>query len=123
MSAKDSVTTIKLTLVVQSPGQMMIPTVVGILGPSVAALRNMFKALLSSEPWLHDPEVLPLPYRADAECNYKSTPKLAFGVLESDGVVAPHPPIIRAVREVRKALEAEGHAVFLSCQVVFDYPN
>ena len=91
---------------------MMIPTVVGILGPSVPALRNMFEALLSSEPWLHDPEVLPLPYRVEAECNHETSPKLAFGVLESDGVVTPHPPIIRAVREVTKALEAEGHKVF-----------
>lgn len=101
---------------------MVIPTVVGILGPSVAALRNMFKALLSSEPWLYDPEVLPLPYRAEAEYNHQRTPKFAFGVLESDGMVTPHPPIIRAVREVTKALEAEGHKVCLSRQVTFGYP-
>ena len=101
---------------------MAIPTIVGILGPSIAALRNMFKALVSSEPWLRDPEVLPLPYEAEAEYNHQDTPKLAFGVLESDGMVTPHPPILRAVREVAKALEAEGHKVFLSRQVALGCP-
>ena len=101
---------------------MVIPTVVGILGPSVAALRSMFKALLSSEPWLRDTELLPLPFRAEAEYNHWRTPKLTFGVLESDGMVAPHPPIIRAIREVTKALEAEGHQVFLAWKVSFGLP-
>ena len=101
---------------------MAIPTVVGILDPSIAALWNMFKALLSSEPWLRDPEVLPLPYRAEAEYVHQLTPKFTFGVLESDGMIKPHPPIIRAVREVTRALDAEGHEVFLSRQVAFGYP-
>lgn len=92
---------------------MVIPTVVGMMGPSVSSLRSMFKALISTEPWLHDPDVLPLPYRSDAECDPQKTPKLSFGIFEADGVVTPHPPITRAVREVAKALEAEGHKVRL----------
>ena len=95
----------------QSPGQMVIPTVVGILGPSIASLRFMFKALLSTEPWLHDPEVLAIPYRSHAEYNLAKSPKLSFGVFPADGVVTPHPPILRAVREVAEAMEAEGYKV------------
>ena len=91
----------------------MIPTVVGILGPSISSLRLVFKALLSSEPWLHDPEVLPIPYRADAEYHPETSKDLSFGILTSDGVVNPHPPITRAVRMVAEALKAEGHKVAL----------
>ena len=93
---------------------MVIPTVVGILGPSISSLRLVFKALLSSEPWLHDPEVLPIPYRADAECRSETSNNLSFGIFTSDGVVNPHLPITRAVRMVAEALKAEGYKVALS---------
>ena len=90
---------------------MGIPTVVGLLGPSLTSLHGMFKALLSSEPWLHDPEVLPLPYRSQEELVPERIPKLSFGLLASDGIVTPHPPIVRAIQEVTEALEADGHSV------------
>lgn len=92
---------------------MVIPTVVGILGASLASLRQMFEALLSAEPWLHDPEVLPIPYRREAEHRPEQTPKLSFGVFPNDGVVTPHPPITRAIRKVEQALEAAGHEVIV----------
>ena len=92
---------------------MGIPTIVGILGPSIASLRAVFRALLSTKPWLHDPEILPLPYRHEAEIGQEKHPKLTIGILMADGVVTPHPPITRAVREVRMALEAAGHEVIL----------
>ena len=91
----------------------MIPTVVGILGSSISSLQLVFKALLSSEPWLHDPEVLPIPYRADAECRSETSNNLSFGIFTSDGVVNPHPPITRAVRMVAEALKVEGYKVAL----------
>ena len=90
---------------------MGIHTVVGLLGTSLTSLHGMFKALLSSEPWLHDPEVLPLPYRSQEELVPEKTPKLSFGIFATDGIVTPHPPIARAIREVTRALEADGHSV------------
>ena len=90
---------------------MEIPTVVGMLGPSVTALQNMFKALLSARPWLHDPELLPIPYRSDAEVCCLERGGLTFGIFASDGIVTPHPPIRRAMRVVRSALEEAGHQV------------
>lgn len=37
------------------------------------------------------------------------TRKLAFGLLEFDDVVRPHPPILRALRETAAKLKAQGH--------------
>ncbi|KIV80888.1 hypothetical protein PV11_08355 [Exophiala sideris] len=37
--------------------------------------------------------------------------KLRIGVMESDGVVMPHPPIIRALRATTDLLRAAGHDV------------
>jgi amidase len=89
-----------------SLGQIAIPTVVGILGPSIETLQYVLKAIMSGEPWLSDPSVLPLPWREP------SLPtKLAFGFLDFDGVVKPHPPIFRALDMAKNALEAAGHEV------------
>jgi len=89
-----------------SLGQINMPTVVGMLGPSVTTLRYVFEALVSSEPWLTDPSVLPIPWRQP-----KRYSKLSFGFMDFDGVVVPHPPILRALRMTREALQAAGHEV------------
>ncbi|KAK5702415.1 hypothetical protein LTR17_022342 [Elasticomyces elasticus] len=86
-----------------------ISGVVGILGPSVASLRLMFKSLLSTEPWLRDPYVLAIPYRAELEYNPKKDPSPTFGIMKDDGLVRPHPPIARAMNMVEAALHAAGH--------------
>ena len=66
-------------------------------------------ALLSSEPWLTDPGVLPIPWRKPFEID--SGMKLSFGFMDFDGVVRPHPPITRALNMVKDALQATGHEV------------
>ena len=71
-------------------------------------LEKMFKALLSTEPWLRDPDVLPIPYRPGI---LASDSKLALGIFAWDGVVTPHPPVQRAILYVKEALAAEGHEV------------
>ncbi len=86
-----------------------MPTVAGLLGPSVASLRYGMEALLSSEPWLTDPGVLPIPWRTPSGVD--SGVKLSFGFTDFDGVVRPHPPIARALTMVKDALEALGHEV------------
>ena len=92
---------------------MAISTVVGILGPSIASLRSVFKALLLTDPWLHGPEGLPLPYRNEAEHRSEQRSRLGFGILMTDGVVTPHAPVTRTVREVQMALSAAGHEVLI----------
>ncbi|KAI9660056.1 MAG: hypothetical protein M1821_001408 [Bathelium mastoideum] len=90
-----------------SPGQMIIPTVVGIMGASITSLQIMFRSLLSTRPWLRDPECISLPWRAEMETIGGS--RLSFGFMQHDGVVLPHPPILRALRIVSQALKAGNH--------------
>lgn len=68
------------------------------------------EALLSSEPWLTDPGVLPIPWRKSLEI-HSSVQKLSFAFMDFDGVVRPHPPIARALNMVKDALRATGHEV------------
>jgi amidase len=92
-------------------GQNTVLSVVGPLATNAASLRLVTQALLQQEPWLHDPLVHEIPWRADQESEIKSAKKLCLGVLRTDGIVNPHPPVSRAVEMVVKALRSAGHEV------------
>lgn len=103
-------------------GQNSILSVVGPIAPNVASLRLVTQTLLAQQPWLIDPLVHEIPWRykhedeilenlmdEKGEKNLKS--RLAFGVLRTDGIVNPTPPICRAVDIVIKALQSAGHEI------------
>ncbi|KAL8294734.1 hypothetical protein RB600_000608 [Gaeumannomyces tritici] len=92
-------------------GQQVMPTVAGIMAPSLATVRLVFKSLVDSEAWTQDPYVLPIPYRSEKEYKHEDGYKPTFGIMLNDGIVNPHPPIARALRTVKAALEEAGYEV------------
>ncbi|RAR02107.1 general amidase [Stemphylium lycopersici] len=92
-------------------GQNSILSVVGPLATNAASLRLVTQALLEQNPWLHDPLVHEIPWRADHEAEAKNAKTLCFGVLRTDGVVNPTPPVRRAIEMVVKAVREAGHEV------------
>ena len=98
-------------------GQNSAPSAVGPLGHSVPSLRLAVKALLSQEPWNHDPGVNSMPWRQDLEQEVedrKHTGKLAFAVFKNDGNVSPWPPIQRGVQNVIDQIKKAGHKASLT---------
>lgn len=89
-------------------GQNTILSVVGPLSRSVPSLQMVVKAILSQQPWLHDPLVHEIPWRQSYEDDVWGR-KLVFGILEHDGVCTPFPPVQRAIAMVAKAVRANGH--------------
>ena len=74
----------------------------------------MMRAILAMEPWMDDPKVIPLPWRKAEENSVLErarTSGLVFGVMEWDGVVKPHPPIQRTIKQTVEKLRLEGHEV------------
>lgn len=65
---------------------------------------------MSAEPWRGDANVVKLPWRDDVELAVKNA-SLAFGLLRNDGVVKPHPPVLRALDMVESAVRSAGHKV------------
>ena len=59
------------------------------------------KIVIAAQPWLIDPSLVPLPWR-DEKVNHQDigSRTLRIGVMWHDGVVKPHPPISRALKEV-----------------------
>ncbi|KAK9456749.1 amidase signature domain-containing protein [Dipodascopsis uninucleata] len=85
-----------------------VVSVDGPLAGSVEDLVLFSKALLQNEPWKHDPRVIALPYKGYEVPNRP----LVFAIEPNDGVVTPHPPVLRAMKMVAETLKNAGHEVF-----------
>jgi amidase len=90
----------------------------------VDGLELIMKALLSTKPWLHDPDIVPMPWRPEiVEDTLKransdgsvaaSARPLKIGIHWTDGIVDPHPPIARGLKIVNQVLQNAGHKVGL----------
>lgn len=82
-------------------GQEQIVAVLGPLSTSLEGLKLFMKTVINGKPWLNEPSLVPMPWR-DQE-SYLTKPsgkKLKIGVIWHDGVVKPHPPVLRALEEV-----------------------
>lgn len=102
-------------------GQNSVVSVVGPLATSVASLRLLVKAVLAQKPWYHDPMVHEIPWRYEQERQIleltgaigdaSKVGKLAFGVMKTDGIVNPLPPVRRAIDITVRALQSLGHEI------------
>ncbi|KAL8920878.1 MAG: hypothetical protein Q9208_006050 [Pyrenodesmia sp. 3 TL-2023] len=84
-----------------------IVAVIGPLSTSLEGIRLFMKTVLSAKPWLIEPSCVPIPWR-DQESQLPTShgKRLRIAVLWSDGIVKPHPPVIRALNEVVAKLQS-----------------
>lgn len=86
-------------------GQLNIRVSCGPVSHSMADIKLLTQVLTNWPQARHDPTCMPVPWR---EVKKTSEP-LSFGLWEFDGVVMPHPPILRAMRQTAAKLRAAGH--------------
>ncbi len=69
------------------------------------------KAVIAQQPWLLDPLCIRKKWDEEgyALSEHGGGKQLCFGILWNDGIVEPHPPILRALQTTKAALEAAGH--------------
>ena len=84
------------------------------LGPmanSLSAVKRFTKAVLDAKPWNRDPLVVRKPWsvREYALADHGDGVGLCFAIMWDNGVIKPHPPLFRAMRIVKAALEDAGH--------------
>ncbi len=65
-------------------GQEAVRSTAGPMCRSPEDVRLFMASYLAQEPWLHDPQVVPIPWREEAE---KLPEKLCFGIATHDGYV------------------------------------
>lgn len=110
-------------------GQESVSSVIGPLTHSLEGVVTFMRAVLGQRPWELDPILVAMPFNEaayelkDLELKAGSTgtesaeayeagkTQLCFAIEWDDGIVHPHPPITRALREVKAKLEAAGHKV------------
>ncbi|KAJ5492991.1 Acetamidase [Penicillium diatomitis] len=94
-------------------GQETVHSVVGPMAHSAGDLRLFLTSVLEQEPWKNDSKVVPMPWRSAEEETIKR--KLQGGLnlayYSCDGVVMPHPPILRGIETVVSTLKKNGHKV------------
>ncbi|KAK2623565.1 hypothetical protein QTJ16_007119 [Diplocarpon rosae] len=86
-------------------GSESIVATIGPLSTSLEGIKLFLKTLIDAKPWLEDPALLPIAWREE---DFFKGRKLKVGVLWDDGVVKPHPPVTRALKQVVDKLKASG---------------
>ncbi|KAF1911632.1 amidase signature domain-containing protein [Ampelomyces quisqualis] len=95
---------------VSTDGQEHVPSVIGPMSRNMDSLIVATRSIIEAAPWDLDPKCCPIPWRSDEFESARSRP-LIIAVMRDDGVVTPHPPIIRVLEDVAAKLEAAGHEV------------
>ena len=82
-------------------GSGYVEGVVGPLSTSLEGIKMFMKTVLTAQPWVSDPTLVPIPWRDEQLFSKRdSRTALRIAVLWDDGVVKPHPPVTRALRQV-----------------------
>lgn len=92
-------------------GQDSVASVLGPLSNSLSGIKSFMKAVIDARPWLKDPLAVRKRW-SDDEYNlvdHGNGKNLCFAIMWDDGLVVPHPPIIRGLEVVKKALLNAGH--------------
>ncbi|KAF9495137.1 amidase signature enzyme [Pleurotus eryngii] len=93
-------------------GQESISSVLGPMSNSLSAVKIFTKAIIDGKPWEKDPLAIRKEW---SEKEYQLSEhggkgvNLCFAIIWDNGVVKPHPPLIRAMQMTKDALEAAGH--------------
>jgi amidase len=95
---------------VQAEGmsKLGIPASAGPIATSMRDIDLFFRAVSEQEPWRLDPDVVPSPWTSMSsisDARVRGRKKLRIGVVRRDGIVEPHPPILRLLDEVASRME------------------
>ena len=86
------------------PGADPIPTVIGPMSADLEVIDLCMKTIIAAKPWTEEPSLVPLPWRHIPTHPTHNAP-LRLGIIWHDDVVAPHPPISRAIEQLVSMLK------------------
>ncbi|UNI24721.1 Amidase [Purpureocillium takamizusanense] len=88
-------------------GSDTIAPSIGPLSPTLEGIKLFMDTVLMSKPWQNDPFIHPLPWQSRADhLRQRGKVTLVVGVMWTDDVVQPAPPIKRALLEVVDKLKS-----------------
>lgn len=87
-------------------GQEAVQSVNGPLARTIDDIVLEAKTVVDAQPWLHDPRMVPLPWRS-----VDLPEKLKIAVMWNDAMVVPTPPVTRALKATVEKLTTAGHEI------------
>ncbi|KAK5312773.1 hypothetical protein LTR93_011194 [Exophiala xenobiotica] len=84
-------------------GQEALRSVAGPLANSIDSVELLMKSVLAQEPWEIETSLVPLPWRS-----VPAKRDITVGIMHSNGLVKPHPPVQRAMRYAESKLTEAG---------------
>lgn len=87
-------------------GQEAVASVNGPMARTLEDIALYSEAVIDAQPWLVDPKCIPIPWR-----HVEPKRRLKIAALWNDGVVAPTPPVARALKVTVEKLKAAGHEI------------
>lgn len=84
--------------------------IIGCVGPLARSLDDIklfCKAALFNDPWKQEPQVIEAPWNNQV----KIPERLKIGMVWSDNVVSPHPPITRVLKDIAQKVEHAQHEI------------
>ena len=79
--------------------------IVGVIGPIARSARDLAlfsQVMLDADAWITEHQVLEMPWKPKVVEGHTLPERLSIAILADDGVVRPHPPLIRALNKYRK---------------------
>ncbi|KAL7269698.1 hypothetical protein RUND412_007621 [Rhizina undulata] len=95
-------------------GQTAMPSVLGPMSTSLAALSLFSETVLEQKPWDADPAVINMPWKKEVTRSIEqlaSSKDLCFAVYRSNKFVNPWPTVRRGLEEIVDALKTAGFRV------------
>ncbi|KAF7903925.1 hypothetical protein EAF00_001259 [Botryotinia globosa] len=91
-------------------------SVIGVVGPIATCLADVelfCQTLLDAQPWRGEVGLLPIPWgcREVVAAENEENRKLKIGIIYTDGVHTPHPPITRVLHSTESTLRKAGHEI------------
>lgn len=96
-------------------GAQSIKATIGPMGRTLEITTFVTKLIIDSKPWIKRRELSAMPWVADP---LEGKKKIRIGVMKSDNVVNPQPPVKRAIEEVSAKLKAAGSVDGIEIEVV-----
>jgi amidase len=87
-------------------GEEQVIPVIGPMSTSLEGVKIFMKTVIDQKPWKVDGSLLPLPWKTESllRKGRDGKSKLRIGILADDGVVKPHPPILRGINTIVEKL-------------------
>lgn len=92
-------------------GQQSLPSTLGPMASSLSAVKRFTKTIIDAKPWNKDPLVVRKPWSSqeyELE-DHGHGVAMCFAIMWDNEVIKPHPPLVRAMKLAKAALEHAGH--------------